>query len=84
MKNSGEDLKTIRCAPLPQPKARPIMHQEVPAAPKDRPMTPGAPKIAADLKPEEKHPSGGSNEIAAKAVRIASTPGKIDPRQQHY
>jgi hypothetical protein len=50
-KNSGEDLKTIRRAPLPQPKGRPIMHQELPKGPKLRPSAPGAPKICADLAP---------------------------------
>jgi hypothetical protein len=57
-KNSGEEMKTIRRAPIPRPEPRPIMHQELPSGPKLRPMSPAAPKIAADLKPEEKHPSG--------------------------
>ena len=56
-KSANSDMKTVRLAPRPQPKARGIMHQEVPKGPLVRPMSPGAPKIAADLKPEEKHPS---------------------------
>jgi hypothetical protein len=57
-KSAGSEMKTVRLAPRPLPKARPIMHQEAPSGQKVRPMTPGAPKIAADLKSEEKHPSG--------------------------
>jgi hypothetical protein len=57
-KQSGQDLKAVRTAPTrPQPKARSIMHQEVPKGPLVRPMSPGAPKQADQLKPEEKHPS---------------------------
>jgi hypothetical protein len=51
-KNSGEDLKPIRRAPLPRPQPRPIMHQVVPSGPKVRPTAMGAPKIAADLAPD--------------------------------
>lgn len=29
-------------------------------------------------------PATPSNELAAEAVRIASSPGSIDPRQQRY
>jgi hypothetical protein len=29
-------------------------------------------------------PATPSNELAAEAVRIASTPGSIDPRQQRF
>jgi hypothetical protein len=57
-KQSGQDLKMVRTVPRPLPPSRKIMHQEVPAAPLVRPRSPSAPKIAADLKPEEKHPSG--------------------------
>jgi hypothetical protein len=35
--------------------------------------------------PPEAHPTvRSSNEVAAHAVRVASTPGEIDPRQQVY
>jgi hypothetical protein len=55
-KQSGQDNKTVRQAPLPQPKSRPIMHQEVPKGPLVRPMSPGADKQADKLKQD---PSGG-------------------------
>lgn len=42
----------------PATRSSPIKRFTPPAAPLVRPMSPGAPKIAADLKPEEKHPSG--------------------------
>jgi hypothetical protein len=44
--------------PKPQPQERPITHQPPPSGPKVRPMSPGAPKQADHLKPEEKHESG--------------------------
>jgi hypothetical protein len=81
-KLSGESMKTLRVAPPAAPKAR-IVRFDPPAGSKVDPMLPGAPKQADQLKPAEK-PSGGSNAIAAHAVRVASTPGKIDGRQQHY
>jgi hypothetical protein len=35
--------------------------------------------------PPEAHPTvRSSNEVAAHAVRVASTPGEIDPRQMRY
>jgi hypothetical protein len=58
-KNSGQDLQAVRTGPTrPQPKARQILHQVPPSAPRVRPMSPGAPKFAADLQPEEKGPTG--------------------------
>jgi hypothetical protein len=57
-KPSGSDAKPpVRLAPRPQPKARSILHQKPPTTPLVRPMSPGAPKQADQLKPEEKHPS---------------------------
>jgi hypothetical protein len=56
-KAAGSEMKTIRAAPRPQP-SRSIKRMAPPPAPYVRPMSQGAPKIAADLKPEEKHPSG--------------------------
>jgi hypothetical protein len=58
-KSSGSDMKTVRLAPRPAPKARPIMHQTPPSGPKVSAMSPGAPKIAADLKQSDEK-SGGS------------------------
>jgi len=81
-KNSGEDLKIVRRAP--QPKARPIKRFDPPAGPKQDPMSQRAGKQADRLTSGGKPPQGGSNAIAAKAVRTASTPGKIDPRQQIF
>lgn len=53
------DLKMVRLAPRPQPASRPIKRFDPPAAaPLVRPMSPGAPKFADQLKPEEKHESG--------------------------
>jgi hypothetical protein len=78
-KPSGADMKTVRLAPLPQPPSRPIMHQVVPKGPKVDPMSPGAPKIAADLKPD---PS--ANELVDQFNRTAKNPGGIDPRQMRY
>lgn len=51
-KKSGQDMKTTRLAPRPQPKSRPIMHQSPPSAPKVRPASPGASKQADQLKQE--------------------------------
>jgi hypothetical protein len=69
-KPSGAEMKITRLAPRPQPQARPIKSfVQPPPAP---PPSHGKP------------PQGGSNEIAAHAVRVASTPGKIDPRQMRY
>jgi hypothetical protein len=57
-KPSGSDaMPPVRLAPTrPQPKARSIMHQEVPTAPLVRPSSPGAPKQADRL---EQDPDGG-------------------------
>jgi len=57
-KAAGADMKTVRGTPRPQPPSRKIMHQSPPAAPLVRPMSPGAPKQADQLKPEEKHETG--------------------------
>ena len=57
-KSSGSDMKTIRLAPRPQPKSRPIMHQRPPSAAKVSAMSPGAPKIAADLKQSDEKSEG--------------------------
>jgi hypothetical protein len=53
----------------PAIRERPIMHQSPPSGPKLSPTSPGASKP--------------SNATAAHAVRIASSPGGIDPRQRH-
>jgi hypothetical protein len=68
-KQSGQDLKTVRVAQTrPQPPSRPIKRFEQAA-----PFVP--PKLDAPT---------ASNEIAAHAVRVASHPGKINPKQQVY
>jgi hypothetical protein len=78
-KKSGEDLKTVRLAPSrPQPKSRPIMHQQMPSGPKVDPMSPGAPFQADKLR------SSGPSKTAADVVRAAENPGGIDGRQQVY
>jgi hypothetical protein len=62
-KSAGSDMKPpVRLAPRPQPPLRPIHHLAQPAPAPPPPHNP---------------PQGGSNEIAAKAVRIASSPGGI-------
>jgi len=83
-KPSGAEMKITRLAPRPQPASRPIMRFDPPAAPKVDPMSPGAPKQADKLTSGSKQPQGGSNEVAAHAVYVASHPGEIDPRQQRY
>jgi hypothetical protein len=55
-KASGQDLKTTRLAPRPQPPSRPIARFEPPSAPAVRPMSQGAPKRADALKSD---PTGG-------------------------
>jgi hypothetical protein len=69
-KPSGAEMKITRLAPRPQPASRPIMSF--------------TPPTAAPPPSHGKPPEGGSNEIAAHAVRVASHPGSIDPRQQRY
>jgi hypothetical protein len=61
---------TRRSPPPPQP-SRPIKHFDPPAAgPHRNPV---------------KHPTvRSSNAVAAHAVRVASSPGKINPRQQRF
>jgi len=83
-KAAGSEMKTTRLAPRQQPKARPIKRFDPPDGPKVDPMSMDAAKQADRLTSAGKPPQGGSNKIAAKAVRIASTPGKINPKQQHY
>ena len=62
-------MKITRLPARPQPAARVIKHFYQPVA---------AP-------PPPRHGrSGGSNAEAARAVRIASRPGGIDPRQQRF
>lgn len=62
-------MKIIRHTAPPALPSRPIMRFPQPA--------PAAPPPA--------HPTvRSSNEVAAHAVRIASEPGGIDPRQQRY
>jgi hypothetical protein len=51
-------MKIVRTSALKSPPSRPIKTFEPPAAPLVRPMSPGAPKQADQLKPEEKHESG--------------------------
>jgi hypothetical protein len=60
-------MKIVR-TPAPAPKERSIMRFPAPAA--------AAPPPAHEM-------PRASNEVAADAVRIASTPGKIDPKQMH-
>jgi hypothetical protein len=67
-KSAGSEMKTVRGLERPQPPSRAIKSFDRPA---DGPHR----------NPEQHSPSGGSNDIAAEAVRIASTPGSIDPRQ---
>jgi hypothetical protein len=42
------------------------------------------PDLGPHHQPVEHPPIQASNEIAREAVKIASSPGKIDPRQQRY
>jgi hypothetical protein len=59
-------MKIVRTSAPPAPKSRPIMCFPTPA-----PATPTA-----------HEPPRSSNDVAAHAVRVASSPGGIDPRQQ--
>jgi hypothetical protein len=68
MKQSGQDNRTVRLAPRPQPASRPIKSFDPPA--------PGP-----HHNPPHATPPTPSNEVAAHAVRIAKNPGSIDPRQ---
>jgi len=63
-------MKTTRAPARPAPVARAIKRFDAPA---DGPHR----------HPEQHSPSGGSNALAAAAVRKASHPGSIDPRQMH-
>lgn len=71
-KKSGEDHAAVRLAPSrPAAAGRSINHQTPPI---DGPHR----------NPVNHAPIRGSNDVAAQAVRSASTPGSIDPRQMHY
>jgi hypothetical protein len=63
----GTEMKIIRHPNPPALKSRPIMKFDPPPA-----------------APPPEHPTPrSSNEVAAHAVRVASSPGSIDPRQMH-
>jgi hypothetical protein len=68
-KVAGGEMKVTRLAPRVQPPSRPIKSFDRPA---DGPHR--NPPAAAT-------PPTPSNEVAARAVRIAKNPGSIDPRQ---
>jgi hypothetical protein len=70
-KASGQNLKVTRLAPRPQPVARPIMRFNQPAQ-------------GPHHNPPAATPPTPSNEVAAHAVRVASSPGGIDPKMMHY
>ena len=63
------DIK--RLPDRPQPASGPIKRFDAPAAGPHR-------------NPPAATPVRSSNEVAAHAVRIAQTPGRVDPRQQRY
>jgi hypothetical protein len=68
-KSSGQPLKVVRASPLPSPTSRPIKRFEQPA--------PGP-----HHQPVQHPPIQASNEIARRAVKIASDHNRsIDPRQ---
>ena len=62
-------MKIVRTSAPPAPKSRTIMRFVPP---------PPAPPPAADP------PVRSSNAIAAHAVKVASSPGSINPKQQIY
>jgi hypothetical protein len=62
-------MKIVRTSAPPAPKERPIMRFPEPA--------PAPPPPAHEM-------PRASNEVAAHAVRIASSPGGINPKQQVY
>ncbi|HEV2159573.1 hypothetical protein [Bradyrhizobium sp.] len=62
-------MKVIRHPDPPAPKSRPIMKF---AAPPPAPPPQAHPKVRS------------SNEVAAHAVRVASTPGSINPKQMVF
>jgi hypothetical protein len=69
-KSSGQSLKILRGPSRPQPTPRPVKLYRPAPGPHHNPppATPPTP----------------SNEVAAHAVRVASSPGGIDGKQQHY
>jgi hypothetical protein len=70
-KKSGEAMPPIKRQPPMRPPSRAPLHFDRPApGPHHNPVN---------------HPAvRSSNAVAADAVRTASSPGKIDPRQQRY
>jgi hypothetical protein len=64
-------MKIIRHPDLPPPASRPIKHFDG--------RSPGV-----HHNPTPSTPPTPSNEEAAKAVRIASSPGGINPKQQNF
>ncbi|TYL83619.1 hypothetical protein [Bradyrhizobium cytisi] len=62
-------MKIVRNAPPPSPPSRPILKFAAPA--------PGP-----HHNPPAATPPTPSNEVAAHAVRVASSQGSINPRQQ--
>lgn len=64
-------MKITRHAAPPSPPSRPIKRFEQPA-------------LGPHHVPPAATPAAASNEEAAHAVRVASSPGGIDPRQQRY
>jgi hypothetical protein len=70
-KQSGQDLKAVRVAQTrPLPPSRPIKR-----------FSPAPSKLTAP--PNPLMSSAPSNAVAAHAVRVASSPGKINPKQMH-
>jgi hypothetical protein len=69
-KSSGESLKITRAPPKPQ-ASRPIKRFEQPA-------------LGPHHNPPAATPPTPSNKLAAEAVRTASSPGGIDPRQMRH
>lgn len=67
-KSSGESMKVTRHPDPPAPKSRPIMKF-------------ACPQPGPHHEPASATPPKASNELAAEAVRKASSPGRIDPRQ---
>jgi hypothetical protein len=68
-KSSGQSLKIARGPSRPQQPWRPIKPFRPAEGPHHRPQAATPPK--------------SSNAVAAHAVKVASSPGGIDPRQQH-
>jgi hypothetical protein len=71
-KPAGGTLKPVHVAPRAAAPARPI-----------KSFSPGAPALGPHHNPPAATPPTASNALAAEAVRIAGSPGGIDPRQMH-